>query len=76
MDNYSSIWKSVERTFMRRPNMFHLGFLPERLLGTALREEATLGRVTVRVIDWLQWGVRREAEAPEWRRQMWKNLGE
>ena len=71
MNNYSSIWNSLEGTFGQRPSMFRSGFLPERLLGTALREEAAQGRVTVRVIDWLQWGVRREAAAPEWRSQAW-----
>lgn len=63
---YASIWMEVDSLFRNRPSMFRLGFLPERLLGTRLRSEAAGGTLKVRVIDSLQWGVRREAAAREY----------
>ena len=66
MDVYASIWDEVQRIFEARPSIFHAGFLPERLLGTRLRAEAANGTLKVRVVDWVQWGVRREVEPREY----------
>ena len=66
LDVYSSVYEHIKDMFLERPKMFHMGFLPERLVGSRLREEAARRVVKVRVIDTLQWGVRREVEEREY----------
>ena len=71
LDVYSSVYEHIKDMFLERPKMFHMGFLPERLVGSRLREEAARRVVKVRVIDTLQWGVRREVEEREYGRHEW-----
>ena len=73
MDAYCSAYEHLHELYMANPKRLEGGFTPERLMADLLSSFA--GNVTVRVLDWFQWGIHRGDFRREWEKDKHARVG-
>eukprot|EP00966_Prymnesium_polylepis_P261905 6050069-Prymnesium_polylepis.1 len=67
MDAYCSAYEHLHELYMANPRRLEGGFMPERLMGDLV--SSFTRNISVRVLDWFQWGIYRDGFRREWEKK-------